>query len=321
MHKICDQHIQILEKSQLVAIPTETVYGLAARIDRPDGIRRIFELKQRPSFDPLIVHFSQYHQVQSLIKEESFFKPYIKDVMDRFWPGPLTLVLPKSDQVSDAITSGLPTVALRMPRHPLTLELIDKVNVPLAAPSANPFGRVSPTSALHVHQYFPELTVIDGGECEVGIESTIIELKKNWKNELCFQILRPGMLLEKDIEGLFKKQESDLDLSMAPGRLKDHYQPRKPVFLKIFETPEPFIDPLDEEVEIVGGNSEVFAHNFYKNLLHFDRDKCKTSKTFYISSEKTQDPQWIPIFDRLLKVAKTDPVCLKKTESAEWMNQ
>jgi L-threonylcarbamoyladenylate synthase len=158
-----------LVAGDVVAIPTETVYGLAASIDSEKGLRRIFSLKERPFFDPLIVHVASLKEASSLVRDW----PPIADFIGRyFWPGPLTLVLPKAERVNSLITSGLDTVAVRYPSHPLTLDLIRLVGTPLAAPSANKFGKTSPSRALHVKSEFPgtDLLILDGGECEIGVE-------------------------------------------------------------------------------------------------------------------------------------------------------
>lgn len=163
----------ILESGELVAIPTETVYGLAANIYDENAIKKIFTTKKRPYFNPLIVHIYSMQQMEELVTTI----PYnAKKLAKAFWPGALTLVLPKKDVVPDLVTGGQNTVALRIPHHPLTLSLLQKLSFPIAAPSANPYGSISPTTAQHVANYFPKdvQLVLDGGSCKQGLESTII---------------------------------------------------------------------------------------------------------------------------------------------------
>ncbi|MBK7751267.1 MAG: threonylcarbamoyl-AMP synthase [Flavobacteriales bacterium] len=163
---------RLLRAGQVVAIPTETVYGLAANAFDEAAVVRVFETKQRPAFDPLIVHVKDRNQLERVAVVPAEAEPLIA----RFWPGPLTLVLPKRPEVPDLVTSGLDTVAVRMPAHPLTRQLLALLDFPLAAPSANPFGYVSPTTAQHVADQLGDRIpyILDGGPCDVGVESTII---------------------------------------------------------------------------------------------------------------------------------------------------
>ena len=188
-----EQAIQMLKSNDVVAIPTETVYGLAGAINNESALNKIFSIKGRPFFDPLIVHVSSIEMAQSLVKDW----PKAASVLyEKFWPGPLTLVLPKNDKVSDLVTAGLKTVALRMPDHVTTLKMIDELQCPVAAPSANRFGKTSPTDWQHVQEEFAgEVAVVDGGASEVGVESTIVRLQDN-----NVELLRPGTILFSDIQ-------------------------------------------------------------------------------------------------------------------------
>lgn len=226
--------VNILENSGVVGFPTETVYGLAARIDRPDGIESIFTTKERPFFDPLIVHVSSLEQAKSLTTSWALASEVLAKA---FWPGPLTLVLPRNSSVDSMITSGLETVGLRQPNHPLALQLLQEVGVPLAAPSANKFGRTSPTTAAHVRVEFEnKVEVIDGGPCDVGIESTVLSVTEK-EGSVLLQILRPGAVtaamlqtaLEK--ENIFPRFEKPSDPRLAPGQMKHHYMPEIPLIL------------------------------------------------------------------------------------------
>lgn len=212
---------QYIREGKLVAFPTETVYGLGANALNPFAVAKIFELKERPSFDPLIVHIAALNELDALIAEKD---ERIYSLAEKFWPGPLTLVLPKSRLVPDLVTSGMATVGIRMPAHPVALELIATAQCPLAAPSANKFGRISPTTAAHVRKQLPEVDyILDGGKTTVGIESTIIRL-----TDKGFQLLRSGVITQEEIaEVLPFDDEGVLEKSLAPGMLKSHYSPRK----------------------------------------------------------------------------------------------
>jgi L-threonylcarbamoyladenylate synthase len=224
-----DQAVKLLKNEGIAAIPTETVYGLAAIISSDLALRKIFETKQRPFFDPLIVHVEDTTQAQSLTTEW----PAIAEVLTKkFWPGPLTLVLKKNDRISDVITSGLERVGIRCPSHPVAQEILRKVKIPLAAPSANLFGRTSPTSAQHVEKEFQgHIPVVDGGSSDIGIESTVLLVDGN---EIA--ILRSGHVLAKDIERCLQTSQISfswkniLDKKEAPGHMKHHYMPAKPLF-------------------------------------------------------------------------------------------
>ncbi len=224
-----EKAISVLRGGGLVALPTETVYGLAGDIDREEAISRIFHLKGRPSFNPLIVHIGKMSQLDSLVSEIPA-KAIL--LMEHFWPGPITFVLPKSASVSLQITGGLDTVAVRMPSHPLALELINQSGMALAAPSANPSGRVSPTQAKHVRSYFSEdeLMVLDGGACEKGIESTIIGFNKQG-NPILY---RRGSISKEAVEAIVGPIEEIKHAEgkpLSPGMLSRHYAPQVPTYL------------------------------------------------------------------------------------------
>ncbi len=207
---------------KLVAFPTETVYGLGANALDPMAVARIFELKQRPSFDPLIVHIAEVRAVENLI---TVHDDRVNKLAERFWPGPLTLVLPKSDIIPDIVTAGLPTVGIRIPNNEYALQLIREAGLPIAAPSANRFGRISPTTSEHVRKQLPGVDfILEGGKTSVGIESTIIRLTARG-----FQILRQGVITAEEI-GIVLPMDNQTPLTRlsAPGMLKSHYSPGKP---------------------------------------------------------------------------------------------
>jgi L-threonylcarbamoyladenylate synthase len=218
---------RLLEQGQVVAIPTETVYGLAADALNEAAVIKVFEAKQRPAFDPLIVHVHSIGQVHEVVRN---VPPEAEALMRHFWPGPLTLVLPKLPRIPDLVTSGLDTVGVRMPAHPLTLDLLRMLPFPLAAPSANPFGYVSPTTAQHVMDQLGTRIpyILDGGPCTVGVESTILGMEEGrWV------LYRPGGVPLEAIEGVIGTVRPQVRhvLPVAPGMLESHYAPRKPVHI------------------------------------------------------------------------------------------
>ncbi len=213
---------RILKEGGLVAIPTETVYGLAGNAFNEKAIATIFRVKNRPSFDPLITHIASVHQLEKLALKMP--KKAIA-LTNFFWPGPLTIILPKTTQISDLITSGLDNAAFRVPKHPLTQALLNLVDFPLVAPSANPFTYVSPTTAQHVADQLGHKVdyILDGGPCGIGLESTIISFVNNKPI-----ILRLGGLSAEDIEQVIGKIDTVLPSSSkpeAPGMLLHHYSP------------------------------------------------------------------------------------------------
>lgn len=219
--KACDA----LNQNGLVAIPTETVYGLAANALSDQAVSKIFELKKRPTYNPLIVHLPHIdaiHQVAKNIPEMAL------KLVKTFWPGPLTLVLEKQPHISDSITAGKKTVAIRVPNHPIALKLLNALAYPLAAPSANPFGCISPTTAQHVAQYFGDTLILEGGSCEKGIESTIIGFNDTPV------IYRLGSISKDAIEkvcGPVATYVKDNLLPQAPGMLLQHYAPKTKSYL------------------------------------------------------------------------------------------
>ncbi|MEM1218420.1 MAG: L-threonylcarbamoyladenylate synthase [Bacteroidota bacterium] len=218
----------LLEEGKLVAIPTETVYGLAANALNEDAVLRIFKAKNRPTFDPLIIHAASLEQVRPLLRD---VPSLAERLFNHFAPGPLTILLPRTHQIPDLVTAGLGTVALRIPRHPLTLELLKTLDFPLAAPSANPFGYVSPTRPDHVAAQLEEQVsyILDGGPAEVGLESTIVQITSEDK----MHVLRKGGLPIENLEALgpVKVFQHSTSNPRAPGMLKSHYAPRKPLKL------------------------------------------------------------------------------------------
>lgn len=218
----------LLRGGQPVGIPTETVYGLAARFDDPDAVAAVFQAKDRPRLDPLIVHIAYPGDLAPLVNLEGFSSlglARLRQLMG-LWPGPLTLVLPKAEIVHDLVTSGLPTVAVRCPGHPVARAIVGRTGCPLVAPSANRFGHVSPTEALHVQEELGArvVAVVDGGSCSVGIESTIVGLDE----EGTMTLLRPGVISKEDLQSTVGplQERGEGEQVTAPGQMARHYAPR-----------------------------------------------------------------------------------------------
>lgn len=276
---------EIIKRGGLVAFPTETVYGLGADAFNPLAVARIFEVKGRPYFDPLIVHVAGRKDLTKLARK---IPTPAEKLMDRFWPGPLTLVLLKKEKVPDIVTAGLPTVAIRMPRHSMTLRLIELAGSPIVGPSANPFGYLSPTRAEHVHEQLGNQIdfVLDGGPCEIGIESTIISFSEEKP-----KLLRPGGIPLEEIESMIGKVELDspnTERPLAPGMLPRHYAPRTPILLDwsektlkeyedkrigvlAFQDPGPLRNLTWVEVLSKHGDLREAAANLFSAIRRLDR--------------------------------------------------
>ena len=223
--------VAILRQGGIVAFATETVYGLGADARRADAVVQIFEAKGRPRFDPLIVHVESAAAARTW---SAAWPTAAARLADRFWPGPLTLVVPKVPAVVDLVTAGRSTVGLRVPAHPEAQALLRAFGGPVAAPSANPFGRVSPTTAAHVREQLPNVPVLDGGPCTVGVESTIIGFDGDGP-----LLLRPGGLpvetLEAEVGAI--RVLADEDPSASPGRAAKHYATATPLYLQGLDAP------------------------------------------------------------------------------------
>ncbi|KAA5544004.1 L-threonylcarbamoyladenylate synthase [Adhaeribacter rhizoryzae] len=276
---------ELLSQGELVAIPTETVYGLAANAYTEAAVLKIFEAKNRPSFDPLIVHT---HSIQNFTQIATNIPDLAYRLAEAFMPGPLTLILPRAAQVPFLVTSGHDSVGVRIPNHALTLSLLKELPFPVAAPSANPFGYVSPTTAQHVNQQLGNRIpyILDGGACQVGIESTIISFADGEP-----EILRLGGLALEEIEKVLGKPILRVKTSssnpQAPGMLSSHYAPRKKVMLgninQLLQTHEPgkvgilsFSEtfaqvPPAQQVQLsVTGDVYEAARNLFSGLRYLD---------------------------------------------------
>lgn len=295
-----EEAAQTLNNQDIVAIPTETVYGLAARIDSEQALKKIFATKKRPFFDPLIVHVSNIEMAQSLVLH---WPMAATKLAQAFWPGPLTLILPKNEQVSHLITSGLPNVGLRMPNHELTLKLIEMVKSPLAAPSANLFGKTSPTNAQHVESEFNQkIATLDGGPCQVGIESTIVYLDEA---HLAFNILRPGMISKEEILKIIPHYtfQSKLETS-SPGDLPFHYQPTIPFFLipEILSSKDRELIQSDRIAFLkLSEYPDIAARELYSMLRQSSSDSSFDVIVLEYFNAIKDVPAWQAIVNRLLK--------------------
>lgn len=321
---------KLLAAGEIVGMPTETVYGLAARIDSPDALKKVFLIKERPFFDPLIVHVNS---IESAKKYSADWNECSQVLAEKFWPGPLTLVVPKTSEISDMITSGLPAVGLRWPKHPVAQALIKAAQMPLAAPSANKFGRTSPTTAAHVRKEFGEgLMVIDGSASDIGIESSVVSVKK--KSDVYeLSMLRKGAVLQSAIDDVLKEKHiryqwvETTGQSEAPGRMKHHYMPSVPLVIcknprltmaEISQKLKERLSSMPDEVEGVkiikpksdlnkililnlSSKPEQAARELYSQLRSVA--ERKPDAMCFIQSSVHTGEMWESILDRLYKAA------------------
>lgn len=330
--------VEVLRQGGIIAFPTETVYGLGADAMNDKAVCRIFEAKKRPEFDPLIVHVASVQEAETLWSQTPESATLL---MKRFWPGPLTLVLPKSSRVSDLVTSGLPTVAVRMPKHEAAFSLIKALGRPIAAPSANLFGYTSPTSASHVAEDLGEAVdlILDGGPCAVGVESTVLKIEKNEGT-----ILRPGGIpaeaLEKVIP-LKKAPDEKTARPESPGLLDTHYAPwtrmvllpgafsdfipefdaalkeyqaRKstPLRVGLLSFRQSFENPALETVQVLSAKGDLYeaAANLFQAIRKLD----KMNLDLILAEPVPEKGIGLAILDRLRraaggKIAGKEPLC------------
>jgi L-threonylcarbamoyladenylate synthase len=310
-----DEAVAVLKRGGLVAFPTETVYGLGADAGNAAAIGRLYAAKGRPADHPVIVHVAGMAQLNDWARE---ITPVARRLAQRFWPGPLTLILKRAPGVSDAVTGGQDTVGLRIPSHPVAHALLEKFGGGIAAPSANRFGRVSATLAEHVRREFGDAVdfVFDGGECDVGIESTIVDA-----TGAAPVLLRPGHITARDIE-----EAAGISLAAptrhsprAPGTLAAHYAPTTPLLVmegdlllelaatlirqgkRVAVLARSALQPLLTEVVWVAAPREAqqYAHDLYANLRTLDAAGCDA----LLVEELPQRPEWAAVNDRLLRAA------------------
>lgn len=315
--------ISLLKQGEVVAIPTETVYGLAADATNPGALKKIYETKERPQTNPLIVHIADATQVKNWATE---FPPLAQKIAHAFWPGPLTLVLDAKPHVSGILTANQPTVALRVPNHPVALELLQKSGLALAAPSANKYTQLSPTTAAHVEAGLGQkIPVLDGNACEVGIESTIVHVFKNAVGHWQWQLLRQGMISEKQLIEVTQKppaeQQAVAQKVHVPGQHHLHYSPKTPLALVknktlLLEKVKQFVAEnkscavllLEEhssvgtwpcEVRLLPASAKIYAEHLYATLHALDGLKVQQ----LLVEMPSETPEWSPILDRLQRAA------------------
>ncbi len=296
----------------MVAFPTETVYGLGVAVEDVAAVARVFEVKGRPQFDPLIVHIAHVDQVS---RWTTGLTIQAKQLATRFWPGPLTLVLPKSDAVPDLVTAGLPTVAVRIPRPAMALRLIEEARTAIAAPSANLFGQVSPTTTAHVACQLGDAIdyILEGGPCEVGIESTVLDLTTQAP-----VLLRPGGISREEIESVLGPVslppigKTD-GAQVSPGMLERHYAPRTPLRI-VTELPPDGVPRTAVMVLAPSPDPERFAS---VEVLSQTGDLREAAASFYSALRRLDDlgldqilatpfPEWhlgVALNDRLRRAS------------------
>ncbi|HSE45423.1 MAG TPA: L-threonylcarbamoyladenylate synthase [Gemmatimonadales bacterium] len=317
---VISQAADLLRRGDIVAFPTETVYGLGGNALEESAVRRIFEAKGRPSHNPLIVHVASIEAARALTKGWS---ESAERLARKFWPGPLTLVLPKAVEVPDLVTAGLPTVGIRVPRHPVTFALLTAVELPVAAPSANRSGEVSPTTAQHVARSLGDRVplILDAGPTDIGIESTVVDVSGDTAI-----LLRPGVISSEqlaEIVGPLKTLSAaspDAPLP-SPGMLDRHYAPRTP--LRLFETAQR--SAVESEIqrakaqgkrvgvlawskEVNGGDPLIIlpasplaaARILYSVLHRLDDEGCE----LILVERPPTEPRWAALRDRLERAAR-----------------
>lgn len=297
---------QILRKGGLVVFPTETVYGLGANALDASAIRKIYALKGRPATSPLIVHVATIADARVLAAE---WPEEAERLAERYWPGPLTIVVPKKPVVPDEATAGLPTVGLRVPRHPVALELLREARVPIAAPSANRFTQLSPTTAEHVRRVFGKETpfLLDGGPCEVGLESTVVSVSTDG-----IEVLRPGMAFVESAVEANAPVATDA-AHKSPGQYKKHYSPRTRVILvQKGQVPKEghgaYISiggsrPAPNEARVHGVELPAEANRYAAALYGVLHEQDAKGLDWIAVELPPATPEWAAVRDRLIRAA------------------
>jgi L-threonylcarbamoyladenylate synthase len=307
--------VEALRDGDLVAFPTETVYGLGANAANPAAVRKIFELKGRPANHPVIVHIDDPKYLRRWAREVP--SPAAK-LAEAFWPGPLTLVLPRAEGVHDAVTGGQDTIAMRIPSHPMAQQLLTAFGGGIAAPSANRYGRVSATRAEHVREEFGEAVkvVLDGGESQVGLESTIVYCRED-----STRLLRPGSISLAQLRKVAGEVlvGADPDLPRVPGDHASHYAPLTPLTLVEGGELDALAETLSEGGQRIavlaqrlplrtyqyvtwinaGKRADAYAHDLYANLRTLDKAGCAR----ILVQEVPGDERWDAVRDRLVRAA------------------
>lgn len=285
---------------ELIAMPTETVYGIAADATNPKAIAKLFEIKGRPAENPLIVHISDFVQLEDIVSEWTTSADILAN---RFWPGPLTLVVQKSEMIPGIVTGGLSTVAVRMPDHPVALEVIEIAGVPIAAPSANRFMQLSPTSAENIDPAIATKLafILDGGPCRIGLESTVVDVTQSPP-----RILRPGGISRGDIQAALGIQLGEVPSNgdrKSPGMYARHYAPYGEVVLCDALTTEDFglvlSEPLNENQLQMSADPIQYGARLYDSLHKLDAMGVKLIKI----ELPPQTGDWEAVLDRLKKAS------------------
>lgn len=323
--------VEALRAGELVAFPTETVYGLGANANNPDAVRKIFRLKGRPSTHPVIVHIDHPRYLQRWVRDMT---PEAKKLADAFWPGPLTLVAKRALAVNDVITGGQDTVAIRVPNHPIAQQLLNAFGGGIAAPSANRYGHVSPTRAEHVREEFGDelKIVLDGGDCKVGLESTIVACLGDGP-----RVLRPGSISLSQLRVVVPTMQAGPNPAAprVPGSTTRHYSPQTPVNMVANRRLEQVMNEFRDSHEKVavlaqrppvmtnqymtwinaGTRPDVYGRQLYANLRTLDKAGAKV----ILVEEVPEGERWDAVRDRLKRAASAENVVTYDQDIAAWV--
>jgi len=323
--------VEALRSGELVAFPTETVYGLGANANNPEAVRKIFRLKGRPSTHPVIVHIDHPRYLQRWVRDVT---PEAKKLADAFWPGPLTLVAKRALAVNDVITGGQDTVAIRVPNHPVAQQLLNAFGGGIAAPSANRYGHVSPTRAEHVREEFgDELPIVlDGGDCKIGLESTIISCLGDGP-----RVLRPGSISLSQLRAVLPNIQVGPNPAAprVPGSTTRHYSPQTPVNIVPSRRVEQVMEEFTanhEKVAVLaqrppgitnsfmtwvnaGSRPDVYGRQLYANLRTLDKAGAKV----ILVEEVPPGERWDAVRDRIKRAASAENIVTYDQDIAAWV--
>jgi L-threonylcarbamoyladenylate synthase len=308
-----EEAVEALRAGDLVVFPTETVYGLGANATNPAAVRKIFDVKGRPPDHPVIVHLDNPRYLHRWVSE---VPPLAEQLAAKFWPGPLTLILPKAENVNDLVTGGQDSIGIRVPSHPIAQQLLTAFGGGIAAPSANRFGRLSPTKTEHVRDELGEAVgvILDGGESPIGLESTIVSCLNN-----TVRLLRPGFITRSQLERTVGELQEAGPMPRAPGDPVLHYAPSTPLEIVSSDDLEARASAIvarQEKVAVLamrpplntqrymtwinaGKKPDTYAHNLYNHLRTLDRTGCVR----ILVQDLPQDERWAAILDRLQRAS------------------
>jgi L-threonylcarbamoyladenylate synthase len=308
-----EEAVEALRAGDLVVFPTETVYGLGANATNPAAVRKIFDVKGRPPDHPVIVHLDNPRYLHRWVSE---VPPLAEQLAAKFWPGPLTLILPKAENVNDLVTGGQDSIGIRVPSHPIAQQLLTAFGGGIAAPSANRYGRLSPTKTEHVRDELGEAVgvILDGGESPIGLESTIVSCLNN-----TVRLLRPGFITRSQLERTVGELEEAGPMPRAPGDRALHYAPSTPLEIVSSDDLEARASAIvarQEKVAVLamrpplntqrymtwinaGKKPDTYAHNLYNHLRTLDRTGCVR----ILVQDLPQDERWAAILDRLQRAS------------------